>query len=99
MTLLTISILKLLAEIALMALLGRWLLGLLAGQQRERNVFYQLLGIVTAPVQRLTRWISPRQVLDRHIPLAAAALLLSTWVIVTLLKIQTCVQIGVQQCR
>lgn len=97
--LLSVTIIKLLAEIALLALLGRWLLGLLAGKQRESNLFYQVLGIVTRPVERLTRAISPRQVLDRHIPLAAGLLLASTWFIATLLKVQTCLQIGVALCR
>jgi len=97
--LLTITLIKLIAEIALLALLGRWLLGLLAGAKREANLFYQVLGIVTRPVERLTRRVSPRLVLDRHIPLATGLLLASTWVVVTLLKIQTCLQIGVQQCQ
>jgi hypothetical protein len=97
--LLTITLIKLIAEIALLALLGRWLLGVLAGQKREANLFYQVLGIVTRPVERFTRLVSPRLVLDRHIPLATGLLLLSTWVVVTLLKIQACLQIGVQQCQ
>jgi len=97
--LLGITLIKLIAEIALLALLGRWLLGLLAGPKREANLFYQVLGIVTRPVERLTRLLSPRLVLDRHIPLATGLLLASTWVVVTLLKIQTCLQIGVQQCQ
>lgn len=97
--LLAITSVKLIAEIALLALAGRWLLGLLAGAQRERNLFYQVLSIVTGPVVRLTRLISPRLVLDRHIPLAAAMLMLSVWVISTLIKIQYCVEIGVDQCR
>jgi hypothetical protein len=73
--LLAITAIKLLAEIALLALLGRWLLGLLAGAKREGNVFYQVLSIVTRPVERMTRLLSPRVVLDRHIPLATALLL------------------------
>jgi hypothetical protein len=97
--LLAITAVKLLAEIALLALVGRWLLGLLAGAKREGNVFYQVLSIVTRPVERMTRLLSPRVVLDRHIPLAAALLLLSVWVGSTLMKIQYCVEIGVQQCR
>jgi hypothetical protein len=97
--LLAITAVKLLAEIALLALVGRWLLGLLAGAKREGNVFYQVLSIVTRPVERMTRLLSPRVVLDRQIPLAAALLLLSVWVGSTLMKIQYCVEIGVQQCR
>lgn len=97
--LLVVTSLKLLAEIALLALVGRWLLGLLAGAKREANVFYQVLSVVTRPVERLTRWVSPPQVLDRHIPLAAGVLMLSVWVVSTLMKVQICVEIGVHQCR
>lgn len=97
--LLLITAIKLLAEIALLALVGRWVLGLLTGARRETNAIYQMLGIVTRPIERLTRWISPRQVLDRHIPLAAGMLLLSTWMVSTVLKIQTCIEVGLQLCR
>lgn len=97
--LLLVTSLKLLAEIALLALVGRWLLGLLAGAKRDANVFYQVLSVVTRPVEQLTRWISPRQVMDRHIPLAASLLMLSIWVVSTVMKVQICVEIGVQQCR
>ena len=41
--LLFVSLLKLITEIALMALLGQWLLGLLAGAKRDTNFFYRLL--------------------------------------------------------
>lgn len=97
--LLLTSALKLIAEIALLAMVGQWLLGLLAGARREQNFFYQLLGILTRPFTRLTRLISPRVVLDRHIPLATFLLLLSLWLVVTMTKISLCLQIGVAQCQ
>lgn len=97
--LLLTSSLKLIAEIALLAMAGQWLLGLLAGAKREQNFFYQLLSILTRPFTRLTRLISPRVVLDRHIPLAAFLLLLSLWLVVTITKISLCLQIGVAQCQ
>ncbi len=97
--LLAVTTVKLLAEIALLALVGRWLLGLLAGARREKNFFYQVLSVVTRPVERLTRAISPRVVLDQHIPLAAALLLISVWVVSLLMKVQICLEIGVAQCR
>jgi hypothetical protein len=98
MLLLTSSI-KLIAEIALLALLGQWVLGLLAGARREGNFFYQLLQVLTRPFVRLTRLISPRVVLDRHIPLATFLWLASLWLVVTLLRIQHCLEIGVQLCK
>jgi hypothetical protein len=97
--LLIVSSVKLVAEIALMALAGRWLLGLLAGAKRERNFFYNLLDVVARPVMRGVRLITPRIVLDRHIPLAAFVLVSMLWVFVTLSKIQMCLQIGMQACR
>lgn len=97
--LLLTSALKLIAEIALMAMAGQWLLGLLAGAKRESNFFYQLLGVVTRPFTKLARLISPRIVLDRHIPLAAFLMLVSLWVVATIVKINICLQIGVQQCQ
>lgn len=97
--LLLTSSLKLIAEIALLAMAGQWLLGLLAGAKREGNFFYQLLAVLTRPFVRLTRAISPRVVLDRHIPLAAFLLLLSVWLVVTVVKINLCLQIGVNQCQ
>ncbi|QPF72929.1 hypothetical protein G8A07_08300 [Roseateles sp. DAIF2] len=93
------SSLKLLAEIALLALAGQWLLGLMIGARREHNVFYRLLQVLTGPLLRLTRRLSPRVVLDRHVPLAAFALLLVCWLAATLAKVSLCLQIGVQQCR
>ena len=53
--LLASSLVKLVAEIALMALLGRGLVAVLAGAQRESNLFYQLLALLTKPLERLVR--------------------------------------------
>jgi hypothetical protein len=36
---------------------------------------------------------------DRHVPLATFFLLLVVYAVVTLERIQLCVQIGVEQCR
>lgn len=77
--LLVVVIVKALAELAGMFLLGRGALYLLAGAKREKNVFYQVLCVVTDPVLRFTRWITPRAVLDRHIPFAAFLLVAWLW--------------------
>lgn len=98
MLLLTVSV-KLIAEIALMALLGRWLLGLLAGQRRDSNFFYQLLQVLTRPFERTVRCISPRVVLDRHIPLATFMLLAALWLGATLMKLSLCLEMGANACR
>lgn len=97
--LLLITIVKLIAEIALLALLGRWLLGLLAGAKRDRNPFYQVLDLLGRPFVSVARRITPRFVLDRHVPLVAFLLLAFLWLAMTVLKIQTCLRIGVELCR
>jgi hypothetical protein len=96
--LLTTSV-KLIAEIALLAMVGQWLLGLLAGSKREGNFLYRLLQTLTSPVVKAVRIITPRFVLDRHIPLAAFLALLSVWLVATIAKINLCLQLGVQACR
>ncbi len=90
---------KLVAEIALMALLGRWVLGLLAGQNRESNLFYQILDMAARPFVWAARRISPRVVLDRHVPLVAFCLLSVTWLLVTFWRIQICIEMGVHLCH
>jgi hypothetical protein len=92
--LLLVASIKLIAEIALMALLGQGLLALLAGDKRQDNFFYRLLTILTGPFTRTTRVITPRVVIDRHIPLATFALMLGVWVFATLAKVNLCVQIS-----
>jgi hypothetical protein len=97
--LLLVTSLKLIAEIALMGFAGQWVVGLLAGAGRGRNVFYRLLEVITSPFVKLMRLITPRIVLDRHVPLAAFLLLSIAWVMLTATKINLCLQSGVEACR
>ena len=98
MLLLVLSI-KLVAEIALLSLMGQWLLGLLAGARRDSNFFYRLLAVTSGPFLRGARWLAPRIVLDRHVPLVAFLLLSFVWLFATLLKVQLCLEMGTQACR
>lgn len=97
--LLLISVVKLVLEIALLSLLGQWVVGLLAGAKREQNMVYALFGVLTGPFVRVVRWITPKMVIDRHVPLATFVLLLMAWVGVTAAKISACLELGVQACR
>lgn len=94
-----VEILKLLAEIALLSLAGQWVLGLLAGAKREQNLVYQLFQIITKPLVAGARLITPRVVLDRHLPLVAFLVLFFVWLVATMTKINICVQIGVHLCK
>jgi hypothetical protein len=90
---------KLLAEIALMALAGQWVLGLLAGEGKGTNPFYRVLQGVGKPWMRAARWCSPRVVLDRHLPWVAVLLVVSVWLVATISKVSICLNIGVALCR
>lgn len=94
-----VNVVKLIAEIALMALLGQGVLALLAGAKREQNIFYQILQIVGRPFVALARLLTPQMVLDRHVPLVAFFLLLFIWLGATLYKIRLCLEIGVELCK
>ena len=97
--LLFVSSLKAIAEIALLAFAGQWLLGLLAGKRRDTNFFYRLLQTLTSPFVRAARWVTPRVVLDRHLPLVAVLLLGFAWLVATVSKINLCLQTGVNLCK
>ncbi len=97
--LLAVVIAKSLIELSLMFIVGRFLLGLLAGANRDNNVFWQLLDVASKPALWLTRKLSPRLILDQHIPLAASSLLLIAWVFMVQLKIEICLEMGIATCQ
>jgi hypothetical protein len=94
-----IVILKALLEVAGVAFLGQGVLWLLAGANRDKNPVYQLFRIVTSPVTRLTRAITPRIVLDQHVWLVACLLLVAAWLVVVVFKASTCVQLGFPEIK
>jgi hypothetical protein len=77
--LLLVIVVKALAELAAMFLLGRGVLYLLTGAKRSTNLFYQVISIVTGPVIRAARWVTPRIVADTHVPLVAFMLVAWIW--------------------
>lgn len=87
-----IVILKALTEVAAVGMLGQGLLYVLAGRSRDRNLVYRLFQIITSPVMKLTRLITPRIVLDRHVWLVALLLLVMLWLVLTVLKIKFVVE-------
>jgi hypothetical protein len=94
-----ISIIKLICEIALLGLAGRWLLGLLAGQKKEQNFFYKALQVMTQPFVRAARFITPKAIMDRHVPFVAFLLLGFIWVVSVIEKVRICTQIGIALCK
>jgi hypothetical protein len=60
--LLFLNIAQLLLYIGALGLIGQGLLYVLAGQKRDTNLFYQLIGIVNKPWTLLARLIAPKQI-------------------------------------
>jgi hypothetical protein len=78
--LLLIGIVRVLVEVALLTLLGQGLLALLAGGRRHTNPIYILFQTITKPAIRLVRWITPKVILDKHLPFVAFFLLFWLWI-------------------
>lgn len=92
--LLFISMARALVEVAGCFMLGQGLLYVLAGRKRNENFVYQLFSLLTRPVIRFTRVITPRLVRDDHIPFAAFLLLLWLWLGLQMAKRYVCISGG-----
>jgi uncharacterized protein YggT (Ycf19 family) len=72
---LAVALLVLIAQtlvfITATVLLGQFLVGIFHWGRRHDNVMYQLFGVVARPVVRSVRAVTPRLVLDQHVPLVA----------------------------
>ena len=102
-TLFWLRLAKLLIEIALFALIGQGAMHVLArmmGQAPGANVAYRLFEIVTSPVVKPCRWITPRFITDRQLPLVAFSLLAAGYVSTLFAIADACVGAGltVTQC-
>ena len=98
-----LRLVKLLIEIALFALIGQGAMQILArmmGQPPESNFAYRVFKIVASPVVKPCRWITPRFVADRYLPLVALSLLAVGYVWTLFAIANACVGAGlpVAQC-
>jgi hypothetical protein len=85
-----ITVLRALVEVAGWFLLAQGALFLLAGGTRHKNIVYQLFVIVTRPVISATRFISPKVILDKHIPFVAFFLLFWLWILLAFIRNTLC---------
>lgn len=95
--LLVISVLRALVEVALWFLIARALLALLAGNRRHANAVYRLFVMLTTPLLKAVRGISPARILDRHLPFAAFFLLFWLWIGLAYLRVIYC-EANLLQC-
>ena len=97
--LLFLNIAQLILYIGGLGLIGQGLLYVLAGQKRDTNLFYQLIGIINKPWTLTARFISPKQILNRQIPFVAFCIVGVLYIAVTLAKIEHCISIGIEICQ
>ena len=102
-TLFWLRLVQLLLAIPLLALAGQGIVNVLTrmfGQDPKTNFFYRVLETVSLPFTRACRWITPKFVADRHLPLVALSLLLVGYVWTMLAIASACVGAGlpVGQC-
>jgi len=87
-----VTIAKALVEIAALFILGQGILYVLSGEKREGNFFYQLLRVITRPVYGIVRLLTPKVIVDRHVPWVALMVLFWLWLALTFAKIQICAE-------
>lgn len=85
-----ISALRAIVEVALLALLGQGVLALLAGARRATNPVYRLFQIITQPVMKGVRFLTPKAILDKHLPFVAFFLLFWIWILLAYVKRSLC---------
>lgn len=96
-TLFWLRLLQLLIAIPLLALAGQGATSVLArmmGQPPQQNFVYRLFQIVASPVVKPCRWIAPRFIADRHLPVVAFSLLLVAYGWLMIEIADTCVRQG-----
>ena len=102
-TLYWLRLVQVLLAIPLLALAGQGIVHVLTrlfGQDPQTNFFYRLLETVASPFTRACRFITPKFVPDRHLPLVALSLLLVGYVWAMLAIGNACIGAGlpVSQC-
>jgi hypothetical protein len=85
-----VSSLKAVVEIAGMALLGQFLIGLISGKSKQDNFVYRIFLVVTSPIYKLARLISPRFITDAHLGLASFFIVFWLWVALIYAKGYVC---------
>lgn len=83
-----VQIAKGLVEFAALLLLAQAAVRLLSFGRHEANPVYRGLRLLTSPVTRLTRQVTPAKVADRHVAVVAFLMLFWLWVLLLVAKAQ-----------
>lgn len=85
-----VSSLKAVVEIAGMALLAQGLIGLVSGKAKLDNFVYRIFLVVTGPIYKFARFVSPRFIADAHLGLASFFIVFWLWVALIYAKGYVC---------
>lgn len=75
-----VSVLKALVEVAALALLAQGLIGFLSGKAKDNNFVYRLFQVVTGPIYKAVRRITPKFIAEQHIGLVSFFVLFWIWI-------------------
>lgn len=76
--------------VAALALFGQLMVGMFNWRAREQNLVYRLFQLIGSPFVKLVRLITPKVVIDRHIPIGAFMLLVFAYFILGFEHRSTC---------
>jgi hypothetical protein len=89
-SLFAVTILKALVEIAAMSLLAQGAIAILSGDARHGNFAYRLFQVITAPVIKAGRVLTPRFIGDRYLGLVSFLILFWLWLALIVAKAYVC---------
>lgn len=92
-----LSLVRAVVEVAGYALIGRGALAILAGRACEHNAIYQLMELISSPAVKLVRLVTPRLVIDKHIPFITFLVPFWLWIGLAMAKFYLCSTSG-QSC-
>ena len=81
---------RVLLEVAGYCIIAQGILFVLTGKSRERNFVYRLFQVLTRPAYKITRAITPKVILDQHIPWLAFFLIFWLWILLQFMKRYLC---------
>jgi hypothetical protein len=74
-----LSIVKALVEVAGLALIGQAVVAAFNPMKRHENPIYKLFALLSSPVNRVVRLITPKVIVDEHVPFVSFFFLLLIW--------------------
>ncbi len=98
-----LRLVQLLLAVPLLAIAGQGVVYMLTrvfGQEPKANFFYRLLEVIGSPFTRLARFVTPKFVADRHLPLVALSLLAVAyvWTMIAIANVCVGAGLGIAQC-